>query len=260
MYAYLPERKPYVILLAFLTLFMQGFAGSQAEQDPAATEAWEPVPKLVTPGNERKPPSDAVVLFDGTDLSAWEREDSGVAEWRVENGAMTVNGTGNIQTKESFGDVQLHLEWRTPSQAEGEGQERGNSGVFLQKRYEVQVLDSYDNRTYSNGQAGSLYKQYIPQVNASKGPGEWQTYDIIFNAPQFNADGSVDTPARVTVFHNGVLIQNSVELKGPTVYVGEPFYTAHPIEQPLMLQDHGDAVSYKNIWLREIIARQEARY
>lgn len=266
MKAFLPTKRQLVCLSVFgLLLFVQGciiqgFARDQAKQDPADTEVWEPVPRIVTPGDKGEPPSDAVILFDGSELLSWESEKGGKAEWRIENGAMTVNGTGNIQTKASFGDVQLHVEWRTPSQVTGEGQERGNSGVFLQKRYEVQVLDSYNNRTYSNGQAGSIYKQYMPQVNASKGPGEWQTYDIIFTAPRFTDDDFVATPARVTVFHNGVLIQNSVELKGPTAYIGKPLYTSYPEEQPLMLQDHGDAVSYRNIWLREIEAKQEASY
>ncbi len=254
-------RSQLVFLLALnFLLVTQGLAQNLAEQDPAETEVWEPVPKVVTPGDKGKPPSDAVILFGGDDLAAWESAEGGKAEWRVENGILTANGTGSIQTKESFGDVQLHVEWRTPSQVTGKGQERGNSGVFLQALYEIQVLDSYKNLTYSNGQAGSVYKQYIPQVNASKRPGEWQTYDIIFTAPRFTTDGNVDIPARVTVFHNGVLIQNSVELEGSTVFIGEPSYTPQPEEQPLMLQDHGDAVSYKNIWLREIDARQEPRY
>ena len=160
--------------------------------------------------------------------------------------------TGDIQTRQGFGDVQLHVEWRTPVVVEGEGQGRGNSGVFLQGLYEVQVLDSYNNRTYSNGQAASLYKQHSPLVNASRGPGVWQTYDIVFKAPRFAGDGSVLSPAYVTVFHNGVLVQNHVELKGPTIYRGYPEYEAHADRLPISLQDHSNPVSYRNVWVREL--------
>jgi hypothetical protein len=148
--------------------------------------------------------------------------------------------------------VQLHIEWRAPAEVVGEGQGRGNSGVFLMERYEVQVLDSYDNRTYSNGQAGSIYKQSMPAVNASRPPGEWQSYDIVFMAPRFDAAGNVVSPATLTVFHNGVLVQNHFELRGPTVYIGEPAYEEHPPRLPLMLQDHGNPVSYRNVWVREL--------
>ena len=171
----------------------------------------------------------------------------------VSDGVLTVKpGSGVIKTKRKFNDCQLHIEFRTPAIVQGEGQGRGNSGIFLQGRYEVQVLDSYDNVTYSNGQAGSIYKQFMPLVNASKKPGEWQTYDIIFIAPHFNKDNTLKTPAYVTVLHNGVLIQNHVELKGPTQYIGAPAYKAHPLQESLMLQDHGNTVSYRNIWIREI--------
>jgi hypothetical protein len=220
---------------------------------PEDTEVWEPEPRMVTPGETGTPPSDAVVLFDGGDLSAWRKRDGSDAEWQVEDGVLTiVPGSGSIRTRQGFGDVQLHIEWRTPKEVVGEGQGRGNSGVFLMERYELQVLDSYDNRTYSNGQAGAVYKQHIPMVNASRGPGEWQSYDIVFNAPHFNADGSLAIPAYMTVFHNGVLIQDHVEIKGPMTYVGEPRYEAHADREPLMLQDHGNPVSYRNIWVREI--------
>ena len=223
------------------------------EMDPKLTEVWEPEPAVITSGAGTAPPSDAIVLFDGSDLSAWQHQDGRDAEWNVANGAMTVKPkTGDIQTRQGFGDVQLHLEWRTPAEVESESQGRGNSGVFLQGLYEVQVLDSYNNRTYSNGQAASLYKQHIPLVNASRGPGEWQNYDIVFKAPRFGDDGGLVSPAFVTVFHNGVLVQNHVELKGPTIYRGYPEYQAHADRLPLMLQDHSNPVSFRNIWVREL--------
>lgn len=221
--------------------------------EPEQTEVWEPVPPVVSPGSGDAPPSDAVVLFDGSNLDQWQGRDEGPARWRVEDGAVTVvAGSGPISTKRSFGDVQLHVEWRTPAEVYGEGQMRGNSGVFLMGRYEVQVLDSYDNRTYSNGQAGAIYKQHIPLVNASRPPGEWQSYDIVFRAPRFAEDGTLERAAFFTVLHNGVLIQDHVEVQGDTVYIGPPSYTAHPPELPLMLQDHGNPVSFRNIWIREL--------
>lgn len=223
-----------------------------AQRDPSSTEVWEPEPAIIDAGSVGRAPSDAIVLFDGTDLSQWTGRGD-VAQWKVEDGAMTVAGrTGDISTRQSFGDVQLHIEWRTPDVVSGEGQGRGNSGVFFMGRYELQVLDSYGNRTYSNGQAGSVYKQHIPLVNASRGPGEWQTYDIIFMAPRFASDGSLQSPATLTALHNGVLIQNHVTLKGGTSFVDQPSYTAHPEKLPLRLQDHGNPVSYRNIWVREL--------
>jgi hypothetical protein len=226
------------------TLAMAG--GRQG--DPRATEAWSPVPPVVRPGEGAAPPSDAVVLFDGSDLSEWREP-----KWKVEDGAVTVVAkTGSLVTKREFGDVQLHIEWRTPAAVEGEGQGRGNSGIFLMERYEVQVLDSYENPTYVNGQAGSIYKQYAPRVNASRGPGEWQSYDIVFTAPRFRADGSLERPATFTVFHNGVLIQNHVKVKGTTTNIGQPKYEPHAERAPLSLQDHGNPVSYRNIWIREL--------
>lgn len=230
----------------------QASSSEAREMQPEETEVWEPEPAVVVPGEAAKPPSDAIVLFDGTDLSAWTGRD-GEARWIVQGGAVTVRPrSGDIFTKQAFGDVQLHIEWRTPAALSEDGQDRGNSGVFLMGRYEVQVLDSYQNRTYSNGQAGSIYKQHIPLVNASRPPGVWQTYDIVFRAPRFETDGSLSEPAFVSVLHNGVLIQNHVELAGPTVYVGLPRYEAHADKLPLSLQDHDNPVSYRNIWIREL--------
>lgn len=223
--------------------------------DPKATEVWEPVPKIITPVIGNKAPSDAIILFDGKDLSQWQTEkDGSPAKWKLEKeGMMTVQkGAGNVQTRQSFGSCQLHIEWRTPATIEGEGQGRGNSGIFLMGLYELQVLDSYNNTTYSNGQAGSIYKQLIPLVNASLKPGEWQEYDVIFTAPKFKADSSLASPARFTVLHNGVLVQNNVEVKGSTVYIGKPSYEAHSDKRPIVLQDHGNPTSFRNIWIREI--------
>lgn len=240
-------------LLAGVALITLLVAAAPLQQgDPRLTEVWEPVPPVVDPGDETTAPSDAVVLFDGTDLSAWEGRD-GNAAWTVADGVLTVAaGTGDIRTRRAFGDVQLHLEWRAPAEVAGEGQERGNSGVYLMGLYEVQVLDSYDNRTYSNGQAGSIYKQSMPAVNASRPPGQWQSYDIVFMAPRFDAAGDLEHPATMTVFHNGVLIQNHFELRGPTVHIGEPAYEHHAMRLPLRLQDHDNPVSYRNIWVREL--------
>lgn len=218
---------------------------TQSTSDPAATEVWKAVP--VVRAAEGAPPSDATVLFDGADLSEWE------GAWRVEDGAVTVvPGSGDLVSKRSFGDVQLHLEWRAPETIDGEGQGRGNSGVFLMGRYEVQVLDSFENETYANGQAASIYKQHIPLVNASREPGEWQSYDIIFRAPAFAEDGTVSRPAVMTVLHNGVLVQDHAPLEGPTVFIGSPVYEAHEDALPLMLQDHQNPVSFRNIWVREL--------
>lgn len=215
-----------------------------------------PLPPVVDPGPAGPPvpaPSDAVVLFDGKDLSLWEDGKGDPAKWKVENGYMEVVAkTGSIRTKRGFGDCQLHIEWATPSAVSGEGQERGNSGVFLMDTYEVQVLDSYNNRTYADGQAASIYGQYPPLVNASRKPGEWQTYDIVFHAPRFGADGKLVEPARMTVFHNAVLVHDNDELTGPTAHKARPPYKAAADKLPLSLQDHGNPVRYRNIWLREL--------
>jgi len=240
------------ICLSAACLFAPLIACAQ-EGDPAATEVWDPEPAVVAPGGAGAAPADAVVLFDGSDFSAWQHADGSDVQWSLADAAMTVvGGTGDIQTRQGFGDVQLHVEWRSPADVVSESQGRGNSGVFLQQRYEVQVLDSYDNRTYANGQAASVYKQYIPLVNASRGSGEWQAYDIIFRAPRFTADGSLDEPAYLTVLHNGVLVQNHVELEGTTVYIGPASYEAHAGRLPISLQDHGNPVSFRNIWVRDL--------
>lgn len=230
---------------------------------PEATEVWEPVPPVVTPGAPTEPvgpPSDAIVLFDGTNLDEWVNiRDGSPAGWTLSDGVMTVNNAaGSIETRRRFRSYQLHIEWRVPEHVEGTGQGRGNSGVYLawtgepRGGYEIQVLDSYRNVTYVNGMAGSLYKQSIPLVNASRRPGEWQTYDVVWTAPEFSADGRLQVPARVTVLHNGVLIQDDVELRGETVFRGPPRYRAFS-DAPIMLQAHGDpgpSVSFRNIWLR----------
>jgi hypothetical protein len=239
-------------------------AGAQAPRPrPQETEVWEPVPAIVTPGaTDSAPPADAVVLFDGKNLDGWvNTRDKSPAGWTVADGVLTVNKrAGNIETKRTFGSYQLHIEWRIPVGITGADQARGNSGVFLASTgpgdagYEIQVLDSYENKTYVNGQAGSIYKQYIPLANANRKPGEWQAYDIVWTAPTFNADGSLKSPAYVTAIHNGVLIQNHVALKGDTVYIGQPTYKKHD-RAPIKLQAHGDPsppISFRNIWVREL--------
>lgn len=229
-------------------------AQAQRTGDPKMTELWEPKAPIVTPGKTAADaPSDAIVLFNGSNLNQWESEKGGAAPWTIADGAMTVKPqSGGIRTKQGFGDCQLHVEWRTPAVVKGEGQMRGNSGIFLMGRYELQVLDSYNNTTYSNGQAGSIYKQHIPLANASRPPGEWQTYDIIFTAPRFYADGRIKSAARNTVMHNGVLVQNNVEIWGQTQYIGIANYEKHADLEPIFLQDHGDLVSFRNIWIRPL--------
>ena len=212
------------------------------------TEAREP--KIVAPGPTGGPPSDAIVLFDGKDLSHWKGNSGGEAKWKVEDGVVTVNGTGEILTQEEFGDVQLHVEWAAPSEVKGNGQERGNSGIYLQGRYEIQVLDSYQNPTYFNGQAGAFYGNAAPLVNASRKPGEWQSYDIVFHAPKPSADGSSVSPGSFTVLHNGVLVQDHVPIKGEATTAAK-FKGVAP-QAPLMLQDHHNPVRYRNIWIRRL--------
>ncbi len=233
----------YLTALTFTTA--SGFAAPEGETSPPNVE-----PRVVDPG---PPPADAIVLFDGKDLSQWKTQrNGGPAKWDVQDGVAIVNRTGNISTKQEFGDCQLHLEWATPAEVKGSGQGRGNSGVFLSSRYEIQVLDSYNNKTYFDGQAGAVYKQHAPLVNVCRKPGEWQTYDIIYHAPRFDDTGNLLKPGRVTVLQNGVLIQDNVEIKGPTSGPANPKYKPHPLKQPLALQDHGNPVRYRNIWIREL--------
>ena len=248
------------------------------EIDPTLTEAWEPVPPKVTPGIfPGSPPSDAIILFDGKDLSQWRKPLVGYggsmaeveevakkraalkdyeekdADWEIKDGALIVApGKGHIETRKAFGDIQLHIEWLAPVDTGKTGQGYSNSGIFLMGQYEIQVLNNYENPTYSNGQAGAMYKQSIPLANACRPPGEWQYYDIIFMAPRFADDGSLIQPATVTAFHNGVLIQNHFELEGPCIYRGEPYYVPHPEKLPLILQDHDNRVRFRNIWVREL--------
>ncbi len=227
---------------------------------PAMTEVWEPMIPVVTPGEKSNDgfvgaPSDAIILFDGKDLSAWENKDGEAAEWLVHDGVFTVKkGTGDIFTRQAFEDFQLHVEWLIPENISGENQARGNSGIFLQNRYEIQVLDNYQNSTYINGQAGSIYKQTPPLKNAMRPPGKWNVFDIIYTAPRFKEDGRLFSAARVTVIHNGVLIQNNTQITGHTPNTGLPKYTAHG-KGPIRLQDHRDPsepISFRNIWIREL--------
>jgi hypothetical protein len=213
-----------------------------------AVGAAEPEPPIVTPGTNGAPPSDAIVLFDGKDLSAWKGVDGGPAKWKIEDGVLVMNG-GNILTKEEFGDVQLHIEWATPTKIEGEGQGRGNSGVYLQGRYEIQVLDSYENKTNPRGQAGAFYGHNAPLVNASRKPGEWQTYDIIFRAPKPGPDGKV-IPGSFTVLHNGVLVQDHIPVKGEATAAAQ--FSGVALKGPLLLQDHSNPVRFRNIWVRKL--------
>jgi Domain of Unknown Function (DUF1080) len=208
----------------------------------------EDEPRVINPG---PPPADAIVLFDGTDLSQWRGEGGGRAAWEVKDGVATVNGTGSIVTKQPFGDCQLHIDWATPAAVSGEGQGRGNSGVIFQGRYELQILDSYQNKTYFNGQAGAVHSQYAPLVNVSRMPGQWQSYDVIFHAPRFDEKGKLLKAGTITVLHNGVLVQDHVEIKGPTAQQPAK-YEPHPLKQPLVLQDHGNPIRFRNIWIREL--------
>ncbi len=242
------------VLMSSIAVFAQH---DRPEMVPEMTEIWDPEVPVVSPGaTPGDAPSDAIILIGGEKSldNEWTNGDGGKPGWDFDKGIATVKkGAGVIQTKRQFRDFQLHIEWRTPAEVVGESQGRGNSGIFLQGLYELQVLDSYNNRTYRNGQAGSIYKQYAPLVNVCKAPGEWQTYDIIYTAPRFNDDGTFFSRPRVTVFQNGVLVQNNVEVRGPTEYIGIPEYFVKPHgDGPLILQDHGNPVSYRNIWIREL--------
>ena len=258
--------RNYFLTVLLSAAFISAQTATPAKPKPEDTEVWEPVPKVVTPGaNNTAPPSDAIVLFDGKNLDEWvSTRDKGPAKWTVSDGVLTVNKTkglaGNIETKRTFRNYQLHIEWRIPENITGTSQGRGNSGVFLASTgpgdsgYELQVLDSYNNPTYVNGQAGSIYKQGIPLANPNRKPGEWQTYDVVWTAPTFNSDGSLKTPAFVTVFFNGVLVQNHFELKGETRYIGRPVYKPYDTAA-IKLQGHPDPsepVSFRNIWVRPL--------
>ena len=250
--------------ILFTALLAGSFFMADAQQaKPEDTEIWTPEPKVVTPGATcGDAPSDAIILFDGKNLDQWvQNNDKSPAKWNVHDGIVTVTKNyGNIETKRKFTNYQLHIEWREPSDLEGSGQARGNSGVFLASTgkgddgYELQVLDAYHNKTYVNGMAGSIYKQAIPLANPARKDGEWQTYDVIWTAPTFNEDGTLKTAARATVFFNGVLVENNFELIGATLYIGKPVYKAHGAS-PIKLQAHGDKskpLSFRNIWVREL--------
>ena len=246
MVAKLPVQSPVLtaVGLAFFALNWCNPLMAQIEYLPGIQ--W-PEPKVVSPGDAHSPPSDAIVLFDGQDLSAWENG----GNWIVDNGEAVV-GKGDIKTKQGFGDCQLHIEWSAPTEVKGNGQGRGNSGVFIMDTYEVQVLDSYNNPTYFEGQAGAIYKQTPPAINAMKPPGKWNIYDIIWTAPRFDDAGQLRSPAYITALHNGVLILNHFELLGDTPWHRPPKYQAHADKLPIRLQDHGNPVRYRNIWLREL--------
>lgn len=229
-----------------MTLALTALVSVASGQDYKTGIEWQE-PPIVTPGETNSaPPSDAIVLFDGTDMSAWDG-----GEWIVKDGVATV-AKGGITSKQSFGDMQLHLEWSAPTEVKGQSQGRGNSGVFLMGRYEVQILDSYDNQTYFDGQAASVYKQTPPMANAMRKPGEWNTYDIFWTAPKFGTDGQVEEPACVTVVHNGVLALNHFKLLGPTNFSGPAAYEVHDPKGPISIQDHGNPVRFRNIWVREL--------
>jgi len=215
-------------------------------KDYDSGKVW-PEPKIVDPGPPGGPPADAIVLFDGKDLSKWEHGD----QWLIKDGVATIHGSG-ITTRQAFGDCQLHVEWAAPAEVKGSGQGRGNSGIYFMGNYEIQILDSYDNTTYHDGQAAAVYKQKPPLVNVCRKPGEWQTYDIVFTAPRFDSAGKLSQPGFVTVLHNGVLVQNHTQIEGTTAWDAPPTYTAHPARLPLHIQNHSSPVRFRNIWIREL--------
>lgn len=235
---------------ALLLLLVAGLLSYVVAGEYKSGKIW-PEPPVVTPSDGSEAPSDAVVLFDGSDLSQW----NGAEKWQISDGVATIHG-GSITSKQAFGSCQLHLEWAAPAEVKGAGQGRGNSGIFLMSNYEVQILDSYGNTTYFDGQAGSIYKQWPPLVNACRKPGEWQTYDIIFDAPRFDDQGKLVKPAYVTLLHNGIVIQNHSELLGGTSWLHAPVYQPHADKLPLVMQDHGNPVRFRNIWIRELTDRQ----
>ena len=259
------ERLLAVVVVASGSIALAQAPAGNATMKHQDTEVYEPVPPVVTPGaSYGMPPSDAIVLFDGKNLDEWvTAKDHTPALWDVHDGIVTVSkapGVGNIETKRRFKNYQLHLEWRIPENITGSDQARGNSGVFLASTgpgdagYELQILDNYNNKTYVNGQAGSLYKQAIPLANPNRKPGEWQTYDIVWTAPTFNADGTVKTPAYATVFFNGIVVENHFQLLGETLYIGKPYYKPYETA-PIKLQAHGDKsepISFRDIWVREL--------
>jgi hypothetical protein len=245
------------LLLTFLSIasIVSAQEIDRSKGDPKLSEYWSPEAPVVTPGKTpQDPPSDAIILFNGKDFSQWASVKNGnEAPWTIEGDAMVVKpGSGGIKTKLGFGDCQLHIEFRTPAKVEGSGQGRGNSGIFLMGLYELQVLDNYNNKTYVNGQAGSIYKQLPPLANACRPPGEWQTYDVIFTAPRFYPDGTLKSQARITVIHNGVLVQNNATLWGGSEYIGSPVYKKHSEKEAIMLQDHDNTTAFRNIWIREL--------
>lgn len=255
-----PTKTILLMIIFLLTLKIQAQDKKTVKMESAMTEIWEPAVEVVTPGQVRSDgtisaPSDAIVLFDGTDLSSWQGKEGGSANWLVHDGVFTVNkGAGDIVTKQCFEDFQLHIEWQVPKEISGESQYRGNSGIFLQNKYEIQLLDSYRNNTYINGQAGSIYKQTPPLKNAMVPPGQWNIYDIIYTAPRFKENGMLFSPGRVTLIHNGVVIQNNTQITGHTPNTGLPKYTAHG-PGPIKLQDHNDPsapLHFRNIWIREM--------
>ncbi|MFY0654564.1 MAG: DUF1080 domain-containing protein [Cyclobacteriaceae bacterium] len=240
-----------------LSLLVTNAFAQKKEYKPEDTELWQPEPQVITPGKTNsQAPSDAIVLFDGSDMAEWIIPEG--TFWDVADGVVTVRPSKEklerpvtISSKKAFGDIQLHVEWRAPAKVEGEGQRRGNSGIFLQSKYELQVQDNYQNKTYVNGQAGSIYKQIPPLVNACRKPGEWQTYEVFYTAPRFDEIGLLISPAYITVIHNGILVQNHAEIKGSIKFIGLPYYEPHG-KLPLRLQDHGNPVSFRNIWIREL--------
>ncbi|MCM8570626.1 DUF1080 domain-containing protein [Gramella jeungdoensis] len=250
-----------LLLVSTATMAQKDYPTTPPEKSPMPmkpemTEIWEPQVEVIKPGDKPgEAPSDAIVLFDGKDLDHWvsQKDTTQPSPWKIKDGYFEViPGTGGIQTKMEFGDVQMHIEWSAPDEIENSGQGRGNSGLFFQNRYELQILDSYNNRTYSNGQAASIYKDQPPLVNAMRSPDRWNTYDVIYTAPRFKKNGDLDTPARITVLHNGVVVQNNATIHGLTLYIGLHNYPEAHGKDVIALQDHGTPVQFRNIWVRKL--------